>query len=454
MQRISRLPKPTNPQFQTIWNQGLPPACSITLDVSWPLFFIPIALVNQLLTPHLAWMVLFVVLVGVYALSYFWVRSQAQRIALSRTQQGSMLVAGDTLTEEFTLHNHSHLPVLWAEVEDSSELPGYHPGRVAGCDANSLSTWRATAECKQRGVFRLGPHALKLGDPFGLFSLRIQDDKTQTVLIYPRVLQLPTISLPRGESAGSERRRHAFVGILPSASVRQHTTLDSLRFVHWRSTAHRGQLMVKELEQEPGGDVWIVLDLLATAHTGEAEQGTLEMSIIAAASLAAELLGSHERRAVGILAVTGVGAAAQTVVIAPQPGPAQLWRLLAALAPLKVTDKPLATVLQQQRSLFGRRRSLVVVAPVLSDGEPTWLSELLNLRGLELSASVLGIVPPGGEALQPALQVKLARYEIPMQVLAVGSHLRPLLTFRRRRTELRSTPSGGVVRVEVEEEVG
>lgn len=451
--------------LHSLWNRGLPPHVNIALDVGWPLLFIPIALINQLLTPHLAWLVLLVVLTGIYALAWFWVHRQALRINLERTQQGAILVAGDRLSEEFTLHNHSSLPLLWAEIDDQSDLPGYQPGRVVGCDANNQVAWRATAECRQRGVFRLGPHTLKSGDPFGLFSLTIHSDQTQKVLVYPRVVQLPSIPIPRGENAGSERRRHPFAGVLPSASVRQHTTFDSLRFVHWRSSAHRGQLMVKELEQEPGGELWIVPDLQAASHVGEGEQGTFETTIIAAASLAAELLGSHERRSVGLLAVSGVGDAMQTILIPPQPGPAQMWHILAALAPLKPTDRPLDEVIRQQRSVLGRRRSLIVVAPFVSAAEPTWLSELISLRSQELSACVLGILPAaattqeekaseGREGLQLLLASNLARYDVPTQTLAVGTRLRPLITFRRRRTELRSTPTGGVVRVEVEEEVG
>lgn len=454
MQQITHFFKRFNQALQPLWNRGMPPEVTISLDVAWPLLFIPIALVNQLLTPHMAWMVLFIVLSGVYLLALFWVRIQSPHIELQRTQQGSILVAGDSLSEEFVLHNLSRLPLLWAEIEDSSDLPGYQPGRVASCDANNQSLWRTNAECRQRGVFRLGPHAIKLGDPFGIFSARIRSDYSRNVLIYPRVVQLPKMPLPRGESAGSERRRTPFAGVLPSASVRPHTTVDSLRFVHWRSTAHRGQLMVKELDQEPGGDVWIVPDLQAAVQRGEGEQSTLEMTIIAAASLAAELLAGDERRAVGLLAVAGTGENAQTLVVAPQPGSGQLWRILTALAPLKPTDRPLAETLHQQRAIFGRRRSLTVVAPINSDSEPHWLSALLNLRGLELSASVLGIVQPDVVSLQGSLQAQLARYEIPTQLLAVGTRLRPLITFRRRRTELRSTPTGGVVRVDVEEEVG
>ena len=43
-------------------------------------------------------------------------------------------------------------------------------------------------------------------------------------------------------------------------SVRDYVEGDSLRKVHWRSTARRGQLMVKELEDSPRDDVAVVLD--------------------------------------------------------------------------------------------------------------------------------------------------------------------------------------------------
>ena len=48
----------------------------------------------------------------------------------------------------------------------------------------------------------------------------------------------------------------------------------------------------------------------------------------------------------------------------------------------------------------------------------------------------------------------LTRYEIPVQFIAAGTALTPALTYRRRRTVLRTTPSGGVVAHEIEEDVG
>jgi hypothetical protein len=44
--------------------------------------------------------------------------------------------------------------------------------------------------------------------------------------------------------------------------------------------------------------------------------------------------------------------------------------------------------------------------------------------------------------------------EIPSSLIVAGAPLTALLTFRRRRRVVRTTPTGGVVSYEVDEEVG
>ncbi len=532
---LARLPSVTE-----LLNRDLPPHRRIELRVAWALWLLPIALVNQIFAPHPVWMVLLIAVAGFYGLGYFWVRSQAPAVSVSRERLGSILVAGDQLQEEFTLHNESRLPILWAEFVDESTLPGYQPGRVVGCPAASFYRWRSQVTCRQRGVFRLGPHRLHLGDPLGLFSLRMDFDYTDVVVIYPRVVRLPQIQLPKGNTNGVERRRWSLRGPLPAASVTEYRPGDSLRHIHWRTTAHQGRLMVKELETEPSGDVWIVLDVNRAVHQGEGPTSTLEFAVMAAASLAAELLsggtsaggGGPGTRAVGLLTaapaqvpgvpgtwgVDGVGAAhdgARTVLLPPQPGQAQLWRILAALAPLQAVDVTLADLLYsshaQGGAVLGRRAqrapALVVItpqwhlsdAPVLprklggqvplstpdigstEDGDQAqevparrdnWVAELLHLQAQGLASSVLlvahgtadkpadGAQTDGAQtaeemAEQPEqMRALLARHEIPTQVLWSGRPLEALLTYRRRRTVIRTTPTGGVVTYEVEEEVG
>ena len=456
-------------RIERFLNRGLPQHVHISLNLFWPLTLLPFLILGQLFTPHPVWITLLITLLGIYALGYLWVRGQATEVDLERSREGTILVAGDTLAEELTLQNSGRLPVLWAEFRDESDLPGYNPSQIVAAPALSNYRWRVTAECRQRGVFRIGPSQLLLADPFGFFSLQIDFTDSESLLIYPRIVQLPQFAMPHGSASGGDRMRRPLQGAVPSASIRDYRYGDSLRYIHWPSTAHRGNLAVKELELEPSGDVWIVLDLDESVHYGEGEENTLEFSIVVAASLTAELLSGGERRAVGLLTVSGpqnaeqdANTAARALMVPPQRGQAQLWRIMAALAPARATDLPLADLLHSSAEVLGHRRTVIVVTPSYVPDEKSetrgardWTAELLQLQAAGLTSSVLLVVPAGSEptGVGPLRQV-LAGLEIPVQVMAIGSHLPPLLTYRRTRTEIRSTPSGGAITVVVEEEVG
>ena len=448
-----------------------------------------------------------------------------------------MLVVGDALQERFFVRNESSLPLHWLEFADRSRLPGYNPRQVVSCGGGSSYQWRAEAHCTQRGVFRLGPHTLRTADPFGLFSLEISDARSESLLVYPRVAHIPQLELPRGNLSGQDRRRRAYSGSERSQAVRAYRPGDSLRYVHWPISARQGELVVTDVETEPSGDLWIVLDVNRAVQSGEAESNTLETGVVLAASAAAEFLSGGERRSVGLLAATAADAipqqnsvrfsagsqeftdsgpdgsdsdalndfgmqdrrsspASHLVDVPPQPGKGQVWRILAALAPVQPGDLSLAQLLRRSRGLFSAGQTVLVITSDIGEGVQDWTAELLHLRRGGVSASVLAVTPASPEESnddhadeqdtetespddQPMTQLQghlaeavnanpfsstdeaqanlidvLTRHEIPIQFLQAGTRLAPALTYRRTRTILRTTPSGGVVAQEVEEVVG
>lgn len=433
-----------------LWSHRLPPHRVIEARTGWPLLLLPFLVFGQLMTPHPVWSVLIVTLVTLYTIGYLWVREQVAAVTLVRRRTGAILVAGDQLHEELAVHNRSGLPLLWAAFIDESDLPGYLPGIVVACGANSDYRWRTAVECAHRGLFRLGPHRLELGDPFGFFRATHYNTDSERVLIYPRVVQLPEVTLPRGGADSHARRRRSLAGVQPAASVRDYTAGDSVRLVHWPTSAHRGRLTVKELEQEPSGDVWIVLDLDAAVQHGVGAEGTLEFGVMLAASMAAEMVTGADRRAVGLLVASGD----DVVTLAPQPGQAQLWAIMAALAPARNTMTPLPDLLQRSLPLLGRRHTLVIVTPALGATAPHWIAELVRASGQGLYSSVLAVAAPAQASDAAACMALLAQLDIPHQFLRTDQRLRAALTYRRRRKVIRTTPTGGAFTVEIEEEVG
>ena len=462
----------------------------------------------QLIGPSPVWTALLVSLFLLYGVSYIWLRNQVLHIRFERRREGAMLVVGDALQERFMVQNDSALPLHWLEFADSSRLPGYNPRQVVSCGAGSSYQWRAEAHCSQRGVFRLGPHTLRTGDPFGLFSLEIQEAHSESLLVYPRVAHIPALELPRGNLSGRDRRRRAYSGTERAPVVRTYRPGDSLRHVHWPISARQGELIVTDVETEPSGDLWIVLDVNRQVQQGEASTSTLETGIVLAASAAAEYLGGGERRSVGLLTAPAIGTserlsrgaddaagaasmlhppqravpdrdagdgrrdrwaepASHLVDVPPLPGKGQVWRILAALAPVQAGTLSLGQLLDRSRGLFSAGQTVLVITPDIRESGAGWAAQLLHLRRAGVASSVLAVTPPagsgaemtedgeeGGEGSHASLTDILTRYEMPVQFLQAGTNLTPALTYRRTRTVLRTTPTGGVVAYEIEEDVG
>jgi uncharacterized protein (DUF58 family) len=102
------------------------------------------------------------------------------------------------------------------------------------------------------------------------------------LLVYPRLVELRRVFSDAGTLAHAGQR---LLLRRPTGfdlhSVREYEHGDSLRRVHWRSTAHRGQLMVKELEDAPRDEIAVLLDADASAVVGE----SFEVQVRAAGSI-------------------------------------------------------------------------------------------------------------------------------------------------------------------------
>jgi uncharacterized protein (DUF58 family) len=79
----------------------------------------------QLVSPHRAWIILLCGVGGMTLAAYLWARSLASSARVTRSLRYVWAQVGDLLEERFALHNQGKWPVLWAEVDDESNLPDY-----------------------------------------------------------------------------------------------------------------------------------------------------------------------------------------------------------------------------------------------------------------------------------------------------------------------------------------
>jgi uncharacterized protein (DUF58 family) len=125
-----------------------------------------------------------------------------------------------------------------------------------------------------------------LRDPFGVARRQQLVGGRDQLVVYPPVHRLAAGLPLRGitGTGGASRPRPGSTGD-ELATVREYVQGDDLRKVHWGTTAHRGELMVRQDESPQRPDATLVLDTRADHHRGTGPGHSLETAASAAASI-------------------------------------------------------------------------------------------------------------------------------------------------------------------------
>lgn len=147
-----------------------------------------------------------------------------------------------------------------------------------------------------RGRYRVGPLLVRAVDPFGLAQIDRQFRASNEVLVTPAVEPLGQIVAASGNNASGEStpQRIGLVG-QDDVLVREYRDGDDVRRIHWRSTARKGEIMVRREEQAWDPSVTVLLDSRAAAHAGSGRTASFEWAVSAATSIAHHLIANGYR---------------------------------------------------------------------------------------------------------------------------------------------------------------
>jgi hypothetical protein len=155
-----------------------------------------------------------------------------------------------------------------------------------------------------RGKFDVGPMKVRLSDPFGLVELERTFQTRSSLVVTPKVVPLPVIPLSGVWTGSGDNRPRAFAsGSAEDVTVREYRRGDDLRRVHWRSSAHAGELMVRREEQPWQSRATLMVDNRRFAHRGTGPASSLEHAVSLAASIAVHLV----QRGFSVRLVTAAG---------------------------------------------------------------------------------------------------------------------------------------------------
>lgn len=375
-------------------------------------------------------------------MAFLWVREMGKHLRASRKLRYGWVAVGDRLEEVFSLHNEGWLPVLWVEVVDQSNVPGYDARLVQSVSAGQVLRWTQSAVCVQRGQFRLGPWQLVADDPFGIFRLSLSYPVSEELIIHPPIQTDIPIPLPGGKRSGRVRaHERALQAQINSSGVREYQTSDPINWVHWPTTARRDELYVRRFDLDAAGDIWMVLDMAAERQLGEGLDGTEEHMVLLAAALGARALA--QMRPVGLAAY-----GQQPAVLRPSQGENQQWQLLRALALVTADGEVEIGRALQDVGRMARRGTAVVV--ITADYSGAWLPNLAALiqHGLQPTVILFDQRSFGGSETAEGFRQTIRQLGAPVHVIRQGDVQQIALEERRGFFEYKVTPMGKVLVVE------
>lgn len=309
-------------------------------------------------------------------LAGLWARSLARHLQFTREVRYGWAQVGDQLEEHFRAVNSGGFPATWVEIVDHSTIPNYSANIATTVPGRAETEWYTQGKCTRRGLYMLGGTSLRTGDPLGLFTVTFTDPSQATLMVMPPVVSLPSIPIiPGGHYSEGRPRPRAPEETVGAAGVRSYLPGDSVRLIHWPTSARRGSLYVRQFDGAPSGDWWVLLDLDEAVQRGSGWKNTEEHAVILAASLAARAL--EQRQPVGLIA-----SGSELVWLPPKETVSQRWDILRALALVRPGKMPLAELIERVRPGLSQRSSLVIITASRS-GEWIVPLQLLMRKGIQ-----------------------------------------------------------------------
>jgi uncharacterized protein (DUF58 family) len=355
--------------------------------------------------------------------SWVWTQLSLRGMSVKRRARSMRASMGDVFEEHFEISNDSRFGKLWVELSNDTNMPNASGSRVLTMlNRRQKRTYIGRTWLFRRGSFRLGPTRLISGDPFGLFRKENIFPIEHSLVVVPLIYEINSFISPAGLLPGGQVIRSKALDITPHASgVREYVPGDPMKRIHWPSTARRGQLIVKEFEQDPQAEVWFFLDAQYTIHSEkpydapelsveawmfgrrpkfELPPSTLEYAISITASLAHYYL--KQRRAVGL-----VTASRQYMVIPAERSDRQEGKILETLAFIEAdSDLSIAGLVAAQAGQLPQGSSAILVTPTVF---PELLAAVDDLQRRNLRPVVVLLIADsfggskGGEELYSTL---------------------------------------------------
>lgn len=240
--------------------------------------------------PHL----MFYMVGGMMLVSALCSRNVSRKLnAYQKIEQKDYYVDDELEISSF-VENDAFFPIPHIEIVDRTEetIAGneIHP-TITSILPMGREIIHKKIVAKYRGLYELGPIDVTMTDALGVMTRKQRIFSSIPVKVYPRIYNIESINLKSMQSYGTlTTKQKAFEDNSSVSDIKKYSPGESIKKMHWKISAKKGSLFVKNYEMTGSAATYIFLDFKRNSYKGENLRDLEERAVETASSITSYLL--------------------------------------------------------------------------------------------------------------------------------------------------------------------
>ena len=313
------------------------------------LFFVVLTLFIALLFRQNDLSLLAILVLSLMGGAKAWSALSLAHVSCTTQAAQKRIFAGETLLMTTMVTNKKFLPI-WVRLQwPARNLAVIEGGKAITSAQEAGILWHQQASFLQnltalrRGVYTAGPSHIQTSDFFGFFRSGKNLQKANTIIVYPKLVDVKKVNLPRRDLFGKPGNQNPVKDPVYITGTRDYQASSPARHIHWKASARHARLQEKVFEPSQQGKIMMVLEVDGFSNNSLEHDFERTLEVIASLCLQLETSGL----AVGF-ATNGSAIGGDFSLIPTGQGPQQVPDILEALARVQIhPEKTLAQTLQK-----------------------------------------------------------------------------------------------------------
>lgn len=364
--------------------------------------------------PHLMFYMIF----GVMAASFLWLGRITKKINAYQSLEQRDYYVDEVLEVNSFIENDSFLPVPHIQIIDRTEEA--ISGGTAKPTITSLLPMEREIVCKSitakyRGLYDLGPVDIEVSDALGVFTRKRRIYSNTPVKVYPRVHNIERINLKSMQSYGTlTTKQKAFEDNTSVSDIRKYSSGDNIKRIHWKVSAKKNNLFVKNYEMTGSAATYIFLDFKKNCYKGENIRDLEEKAVEAVSSIISYLLNNSVSIEMYINSSRAYYTKGRDIK--------ELINFMDILCEIKADgSKTMKDVLEKRIRLISKGSSIIIITGEINTEEAVIYGSIREM-GYDIILIYVGDFDPGDEVKR-----KISNYNVKINTIKSHSDVKGVL---------------------------